>query len=284
MIERPQDILDVYIQDNGSMVFCCQDIRPKADARGYDGVVARADDTLAACEVVQKVEFDWMQSKKSGPAGRKEAMQTDIKIDRTLGQIHSIIKAFADVEDDTSQRQAARRVKANVLPRGVYPITSLKYEEQHRATDELCQRLTGQFAADVDALGLSDLVDSVVRMNETFRQQLVVHDDQVTFDEVLEARHRAEDLFAEVIFAVLTATFGEPEAREELLSAVVDQQRRIAKYRRRRGGIPAVDPDTGEIVDDTGDGPAPEPDTPEPDTPEEPAADDDVVEPAPAVE
>ncbi|QDG51152.1 hypothetical protein FIV42_10510 [Persicimonas caeni] len=288
---RPSEQLDGYQQDTGSKEFCLNDMRPKAEARGLSELVGLIDAAQADLDEVGSIEFDWGQSKTSGPASRKEAVQVDVKLDRSLGQAHTIIDAYAKGESDSPQREAARRIKTKVLPRGVFPITSLKYEQQHAAIKEFHGRMTTTFSADVDTLGLTGLIDGVGRLNADFGSHLTVDANQVTFDQVLDARRKSDDSFALVIMATHVFTAHDPEATADLLAAYHDQQERIAQYQKRRGVTPVVDPGTGEIVDDEG-GNAPVAPTPDEDTdPSAPSADDtdspaedDVVEPQPVLE
>lgn len=266
MYEHDFEIIDAYEQDTGSQLFVLLDMRAKAEAAGLDPLVPFIDEAIDNCNETRSREFDWNQAKVSGPVRRREAVQIDVKIDRTLGQIHTIIETYAETEVESPQRQAARTLKKHVLPRGVFPITSLKYEAQHAAVGEFIDRCDNEFPDQINTLGLTGLLTTTRELNDDFGRLLAIHDDQITFDEVLAARSTAEASYARVLMAVMVETFGQPELRQDLLSAFKDQQARIANYRKRRGASPTIDPDTGEPID------AQDP------------VKDDVVEPVPVAE
>ncbi|RVU43101.1 hypothetical protein EA187_12870 [Lujinxingia sediminis] len=249
MFETNGDTLNLYKQGIGSMLFCLDDLGPKAAARSFDALIDRINTSRNLCEHARKLDYDWQQSKLSGPAKRNEAMKTDVKIDRTLGQIFTIAQTFATGETDSPQRAAGQRITQSVFRKGVFPITALKYEDQHASVHELSHRLQNELAGDIDTLGLSGMVANLVEFNDLFGQQLSVHDNVLTFDMVQAARQEAEESFARVVLLALALTMDDLAARSELLSAVRDQQERTARYRRRRSTMPVVDAETGEIID-----------------------------------
>lgn len=280
MSQRSSDFLNGYQQDNGSKQHTLNSMRPVAERRGYTGVVDYIDAALSDCEAVQGVNFRWRQFKASGPISRTGAVELDVKLDRTLSQFHTIVDAYANSQTESPQRQAARRIKEGVIPRGVYPITSLKYEEEHAEVDELHKQLTTDFADDVEAVALKGVVDDIGQINSAFGDELKKYDAPITYDDVLDARRASEESYSRAIMSGVVATFDDPEARDELLSAYFDQQQRIAAYRKRRGSLPRVDPDTGEFVEEDepqagGGGAEPQPVV---------DADEPAVEPVPVVE
>lgn len=251
MFEQLIGLFDMYQQENGSILFCVRDMHARAAARGWDDVVGRADHAHDECLVVQRVEYDWRQYKASGPATRDEAVRLDAKVDRTASQIATIAQTFAETEVDSPMRQAGRVLVEEVFPSGVFPVTSLRHEEEHRAVAELVDRLRGDYRAQVDTLGLSQLVDTLADLNDRFGSALGETAVPVTWDQVLEARASAREAYAKLLIAGLARTLDDPDARADFFSSVRDQQARIARYIARRGTTPAIDPTTGEPVEPT---------------------------------
>lgn len=249
MFDTNSNALNLYRQGIGSMLFCLNDLGPKAAAHGFEALTDRTDSSRTLCERARKLNYNWQQSKLRGPARRSDAVKTDVQIDRTLGQIFTIASTFATGETESPQRQAGERTIAFVFAKGVFPITSLKYEDQHAAVQELCHRLENALASDIDTLGLAGLVANLVEFNRIFGQQLSVHDSVLTFDMVQAARQEAEESFAKVIMLAMVLTMDNLEDRADLLSAVRDRQERTARYRRRRSTMPVVDPETGDIIE-----------------------------------
>lgn len=228
MHERPGDIFTFYKQGNPSIQLCLTDILAKAKTRNMPELEARIQFGIDQCLTVQRLEYDWNKHRKSGPVSRPEAAETRIQIDHTLKSLNSIIVSHAEVKKDSTQRQAARRLQKALFPTGIQAITGLKYEERSIALQELGQRLTSSFEEDIKTIGATNLVDELIELNELFTEQISVHDDRISFAQVEKAREAAEDTYHIILTLVLAATVDDMDDRKLFLSAVTDQQERLA--------------------------------------------------------
>lgn len=262
-METLSDFLDMYKFGNGSTLFCLKDMRKKAEAANNTELVDRVDAALALSNEARQKNYDWTMQKRRVPSSRGAAAERDVQIDRTLGQIYDIVKAFSAMENDLPQKEAAATLKEELFSQGVTPIMHSTFEEEHALVDELLDRLRSDYSADVSLLGIDALVDTLEQLNKKFGRELnITNDEAITFDQVSAARVAAEEAFHKVIFHAIGDYLDDDDTRQAMLAAVIDQQDRIARYRKRRGGIPSVDPDTGVVLDEDGeplDTPTPNP-------------------------
>jgi hypothetical protein len=283
-METLSDFLDMYKFGNGSTLFCLKDMKQKAEAANNTELVDRVDAALALSNDARQKNYDWTMQKRREPSSRGAAAERDVQIDRTLGQIYDIVKAFSAMENDTPQKEAAARLEKQLFSQGVTPIMHSTFEEEHALVDELLERLRSDYSADASTLGLDALVDTLEQLNEKFGRELNITDSEaITFDQVSAARVAAEKAFHKVIFHAIGDYLDDDDTRRSMLAAVIDQQGRIARYRKRRGGIPSVDPDTGVVLDEDGeplDGDDPTPT----DTDDDPVVDTPAPDPQPALE
>jgi hypothetical protein len=295
MFDRIGDYLDLYKFGNGSIAFCLGDMRQKADALGNTELVDRIDQALALNREARKMNYDWKMQKHEQPASRSAAAQRDVQIDRTLSQIYDVIKAFASLELETAEKEAAQELKEELFSKGLSPIIHSTFEEQHGLVTELITRLQNDYGTQVAALGLGPMLDVLEQHNDAFGDELnITSRESLTFDQVQTARAEAEEGFHKVFFHTVGDYLDDDDNLRDLLATIDDQQDRIARYMRRRGTRPQVDPQTGEVIDgeDNIDASEPQPQSDEPaaaddtsddatDTTTEPSAD---AEPAPATE
>ncbi|RAL25247.1 hypothetical protein DL240_03280 [Lujinxingia litoralis] len=241
MFFSTHEAINLYQQGNGSMDFCLADIATKAERAGLGAVCAQVEQAQAACSRSQRLDEAWANTRHTGLPSRGAAAKTDVLIDRTVKQISDIAQTFASMHRDSPRKVAGQRLVDRVFPRGVFPITSQRFEEQRVTVDLILERLQGELADDIALLGLIELVEDLSAYNKTFGEQLSVHDDLLTFDRVADARLEAREAYAGVIVMILAGTLTNKELRAELLASVRDQQGRLAQHYRRRGKIAAVD-------------------------------------------
>ena len=251
-IEQLHPVIDHYDQGSGSMLFCLRDMKAVAARWGWTDLEVRIDHATDACRIVRRVNYDWRQHKMSGPTTRTDSVGLDVEIDHALSHLAATARGFAESSFDSAARTAGRKLTAEVFPRGVFPITSLKYEEEHHAVAELVDRLHNDYPGEVAALALTEVVDGLAQLNDRFGRALGEIDVPITFDQVEEARVSAREAFAKVFILALSKTLDDPDKRHELLAAYYDQQARIAHYYDRRGNTPAMDPATGEPIEEPG--------------------------------
>lgn len=250
MFDRLSDFLDLYKFGNGSIHFCLTSMRAKAEQLGDQDLVGRIDHAIGLSNAARQKDYDWAMQKRARPAARRKAAERDVQIDRTIGQIHDVIKAFASMEGDSPSKQAAQTLQKELFEQGVAPIVFETFETQHTLVNELIERLRNHHVSEVDALGLTPLVDNLERLNAAFGREIdVTNREALTFDQVQAARGEAEDGFHRVVFRIFGTYIDDDSTRDSLLASVFDQNERIARYQKRRGTSPVVDPETGEVVD-----------------------------------
>jgi hypothetical protein len=253
-----------------------------------DWVVDRVATLLARLEAAGGLRYDYDNRKTSEPLRRKGAAEADNKVDRAVSVIFNAASGYLEFDESSEQHKLASELIESCFPEGVYPITSGRYEEQHNKCNELLSRLRGPFSEHVDKLQLGLFVDNFERLNDDYGDKLTsLNSSGVTYDEVNAAEQAAIESYFEVILVIWAAYLDDPATRNKLLAPIDEQNQRIARYHRRRNGVPAVDPDTGEAIDpdeessddveptaDDADEPVDDSDEPVADDADEPTSDD----------
>ena len=98
------------------------------------------------------------------------------------------------------------------------------------------------------------LVEQLESLNDEFGGRLEPHRDGVSYDEVETAYVELEDAFHRLLITVMHDYCTDMETLNEVLSPVQDQTERTRRHLTTRGSIPEVDPETGEPIENTGDG------------------------------
>ncbi len=193
------------------------------------------------------IELEWKNERDNRSTARNEAAAVDDKLDRTLSSLHDVIVANAKLDTECRQRALAREMRDELFPAGVYPVTSSKYDEQYMHIADLLELIDASFTEHVEALGIEAMVESLRELNATFGEQLdLANDEQVTFDDVREARRKGREAFHKVIAMILGDYANQPDIREQLLAPVEAQDERVAREYRRQGEARDVDPETGD--------------------------------------
>ncbi len=258
---RIGEMLGLYEFDTQSILYASRQVKSRLEPYGNARLEDLVDEALQLTDVAADRELDWDSRKDATPQNRAEATRTDNRIDKTLSAIHQVIVTRAQLGPESEQGRMAREMRSELFPSGVYPLTSPRFQRQHMHVEKLLERLEGPFSEHVDVLGLGQFVEQLAELNETFGDQIETGgDDEVTFDQVREARVEARDAFHRVVFAIFGDYCKEPETREDLFAPIRAQNERIGRYIDRRGETPTVDPDSGEPTDPTrnGDGESPE--------------------------
>ncbi|QDG53950.1 hypothetical protein FIV42_25365 [Persicimonas caeni] len=264
---RIRGFFDLYQMGVGSLLFCLNDIERQLATLSQPNapLETRVAAAIDKCHHARSLRTKWLSQDRTTTQSRGGAAETDNAIDSTLSGVNYNLGVLVRSPVDSDQRTKARELRQDFFANGVRPFTSIKYEEQHAAVDEMLGRLRGEYAEHVAACGLNVLVDQLETLNSRFGAQLDVRRrDVVEFDDVEAAEDAARDGFARVLATILADYADQPEVMSALLAQVQDQQERIATYVRRRGNTPEVDPGTGEVV--------------------EPRSGDDIDEPSPATD
>jgi hypothetical protein len=249
-------LLNMYDFDIESIRRALTEVDEKLAIVSNDRLQELVDEAMELSDRAADFEFEWDSTKNVTPEERKRATETDDEIDTTLSSIHDILQTRAEL-GDTKQGEMAREMLGELFPKGVYPITSANFARQEMHVESLLERMDGPFSEHVEVLQLEDFVDRLARLNEEFDQQIAVgDDDQVTFDEVREARVEARDAFHRVVFAIYGDYCKDPETRQELFAPIRAENERIGRRIARRGGTsdPGRPGGPGEPTDSETDG------------------------------
>lgn len=246
-----------------------------------DWVTSRVDTALQKFTGARTTKYDWDNTKKNAPLRRKGAAQADNRVDRAVSAVFDTAAAYRNFDKSSEQYKLANELLDGCLPDGVFPVTSARYEEQHSKVNELLERLRGEFSENVDKLHLSLFVDNLEKANADYGAKLTsLNNPAVTFDQVQAAEGQAVESYFQVIVVIWAAYIDDPTTRNKLLAPIEEQNERIARYYKRRGSVPDVDPNTGDVV--SGDEPSAGDNTPatnDATTPATDGANDPVVEP-----
>lgn len=257
MIANVGERLDYYKVSTGSRLYSLRQVRQRLQGVDKPRLLDRVERAIQANEEAARLNYDWRMRKRQKPLGRKGAAEVDAKVDKMLSAIHSAIEGYLVFDDQPALVEAATALKTAVFPEGVYPISSIKYEDQHAATNELLGRLDGELDAHVATLNLQPHVDRLRKLNQEFGRALASSGQgQLSFDKVEAARRAGSNAFHVVIATILGDYAEDLETLARLLGPIEEQNERARMYYKRRGTMPHVDPDTGELVEDDEDEPA----------------------------
>ncbi len=249
-----EERLTMYQQKVSSMQYSAQEVKRKLsdyDDQRLEEMVHKAVEQINRAA---EFEFSWSTSKNARSDAREGSVETDNKIDRTISSIYQVARAIAETPSDSPKKEYAERLADEVFPNGVYPITSVEFQEQRMHVDELLGKLTGEYAECIDELGLSDELATLQELQETFREQLSrVDHEEVTFDEVQAARVEAREAYHRMVAVIMGNYCDDPECFRDLMEPIDQQQDKIRRYVTRRGEIPEVDPESGEPTEPTPD-------------------------------
>lgn len=220
------------------------------------GLKRMVEEALAANTESRALAFDWRNQRKTAPLRREGIAEVDARADRALSQLARAVANWAELELDHPNRQMGRRLQAALFPEGVGVTTSLRYEDQNAAIDELLGRLRRDFSTESNALGLQLYVTQLAAVNAEYTERLSgLKTDAVTYDQVQEAHRVGLDAYFAVILRVWNDYLQDPATRAKLLAPVDEQDQRVRAYYKRRRVAPPIDPETGEVLDEEAGGP-----------------------------
>lgn len=236
-------------------------LKEELEERANKEAVQDAEEAIRLQERAITAEYDYDAQKDQDPMVREGAQELDNRIDTTLSQLLQAAEAFAALEAETRQKQLAEELIDELMPTGVYPITSKSFGEQHLAVDEMLGRLRGDFSEHIEVLSLDEIVEQLAELNEEFGEKVNRPGDTVTYDEVQAARAEAQDAFDRLLIKILHDYGDDLETLRDILEPVHDQERKMQRALKRTGQAQEVDPETGEPVepneqDSPGGGPA----------------------------
>ncbi|TXD35268.1 hypothetical protein FRC96_11350 [Lujinxingia vulgaris] len=278
------DLLNYRQPTAGAMLFALQKqharLSPQAgqpaeiDNAALKGMVEEA---IAVNTKNRSLTFDWRNQRKTAPLQREGIAEVDARADRALSQLARAIANWAELELDHPNRQMARTMQAALFPEGVGVTTSLRYEDQNAAIDELLGRLHSDYSSQIDALGLQIYVTQLTTVNAEYTERLSgLKTNAITYDQVQEAHRVGLEAYFAVILRVWNDYLHDPATRAKLLAPVEEQEQRVRAYYKRRRIAPPIDPETGEVLDEV----ASDPNAGEP---AEPVA-EPVADPSPALD
>ncbi|MBA2663543.1 MAG: hypothetical protein H0U74_14740 [Bradymonadaceae bacterium] len=214
----------------------------------------RVADAFGLVTVASEKRFAWRNRQRVQPLRREGAVQADNDLDHSISGFNDQLLSFEKLPVGHPLRLCARELRLAVLPLGVFPITSLPFEEQHAATNVLLGKLASEFVDQVQTLNLGPFVENIAMRNQVYGESLSsLGQPGVTYDQVQIAYRAALDGFFTVVLTIWHNHLHDPEARASLLAPINEQNLRISRHYRRRNTVPRIDPNTGEIVDDAAD-------------------------------
>lgn len=212
---------------------------------------ARIDDAVDKTEEAARLQFQWTSHQRLDSMRREGVMEADNAADRALSALYTQAEGNLKLSPSNVRHQAAERLLALVMPRGVGVITSQRFEMQHTSTDIIMEQLDGPGRADVQVLGLEPFVEELREANRVYGEHLSSLDNVgVTHPEVKAAYRAALDAFFGVVMTVWSNYLERPETRNQLLAPVYEQNERIRAYIRSRKKTPRVDSKTGEFIEE----------------------------------
>lgn len=245
---------NLYVFTPGRRLFANGQIRERAQGRGEEDIAGLCGEAIAVDTEAVNIARRWKGSRTVNEGARVEANEVDIRLDRTVSAIHSTLRTEASAFAGEPRGDAAETLMMKLYPDGVSPIIHASHENQLATVDDMVSAFRGEFAAQVETLGMGHFVDRTAALADEFRSALgKVATREVSFDQVREARDRGQEAMLRV-FAVILGRFSsssesDTAARAELLGPILKQNRRIGEYYSRRRRVPDVNANTGEELE-----------------------------------
>lgn len=251
------DILSYNQPTPGAMLFALEQQRRLLSAQGSapaqvddPGLKTLVDEAIGVNTDSRALAFDWRNQRRMEPLRRAGIGEVDGRSDRALSQLDTAISNWARMEVDSDLKKLASNLKKAVFAEGVFVTTSLRYEDQKAAVDELTQRMRTEFSAEITRLALEPFVAQLEAINVEYGARLSgTKANTVTYDQVQEAHRVGLQAYFKIILRIWSDYIDDPATRAKLLAPVEEQNTRVSAYYKRRGAPPEVDPETGEVVD-----------------------------------
>jgi hypothetical protein len=247
---------NLYSFTPGRRLFALGQVRERAQGRGEEAIAGLCGEGIAVDTEAVNLARRWQGTRKVNEGARVEASEVDIKLDRTVSAIHSMLGTEASAFAGEPRGDAAETLMMKLYPDGVSPIVHSSHENQLATVDEMVSAFRGEFAPQVETLGMGHFVDRAAALADEFRSALGRSATrEVSFDQVREARERGQEAMLRVFAAVLgrfnSSSESDTEARADLLGPIIKQNQRIGEYHSRRRRAPDVNGDTGEELEFT---------------------------------
>lgn len=254
-----KQFITVLELSTGRRLFALLRVLRVALTLGLPQLVQLLEQAIAHDRQTHRLDLRWYATRESRPS--TSIVSLDARVDRAIKALRDGAVAQAEgaaAGDPVHQLVAA--FLAEVLPVGVYAITSLPYVEQLNALEDIVENLGGSLAPMVAELGLGRQADRLSELLPQYRDAVNGAADgngAVEFTTVRAARQRGQHYLHEVIAMILGLYYraDDPEhqdARAQLLGPIVAQNEAVRTYLRARRSVRDVDPETGEPVDEPG--------------------------------
>lgn len=230
----------LYTLTPGRRIYALGRVRERALAKELTVIVAAIDAAIAQDRHALDIDAARLAPTKSPPV-----RQRDTAVDRTLAVIHRLLSHFAAGEDSA----VPSALLSNLFPINLAHHVRLPFVEQAAANERVLAVVEGEAHKTwLDNHGLRPLIVQLRTTHDEFAAALHARDDESapSWDEVKAARESGQELYLQVVARVIVQFIEDPEARDELLEPVWDQEALIRAYRRQRRTVVDVDPDTGE--------------------------------------
>jgi hypothetical protein len=271
MTIRPANLMSIYQFTTNRRVHSLREIARRAMVLGATRVLALAQRALTHDDAVQMMEAA-LEAANTNQYGN-ESVLLDKQIDRAITGLELHLEAQERVFGEAHQTgKDALLVRRELLPDGAGAITFLPFAAQHERVGVLlttAEQPGTEVAAAVQRIpALPVMLAQVRTLNDAYGASLQSYDrGRPTREQITQGQAEGQDMFSEVVAAILADYADQPERRAErdsLLEPVLRQNEAIRIARRRRRAPVDIDPGTGDEL------------------PGEQPGDDYVVLPAPA--
>jgi hypothetical protein len=251
----------IYVNElsTGRRLYALMRVQAAAARRNAVDLVAFTQQAIVEDRETRELDLRWhvMRSQRR-PATNIGPL--DSRVDTTITGLRdgAVVQARGAAPDDPIHQQVDIFL-AEVLPAGVYAVTSKPYVEQLSELENIVEKLEGPLAPMVTELGLERQADRLSELLPLYRDAIngASENERVTFASVRAARRRGQRRLYEIIAMTLGMFYraDDPEhqtARAELLGPNVEQNEAVRAYLRARRAVRDVDPETGEPLPETG--------------------------------
>jgi hypothetical protein len=232
-------------------MFALRGVRQLADAKQLKEIVAAID--VALTQDRKAIDLDAERVNSYSPI---RVTEKDQVVDRALMAIEYLLTYHASGEPDGE----AAKLQATLFPSGANYHTRLAHVEQAAANERVLGILeSAENATWLDGHGMRPLINDLRSAHDEFEATLMARslDGAAGWEQVKAARLAGQELYLEVVIRILAHSLSNPSARDELMEPIWRQEELVRAYRRtRRGPLADVDPESGELLDEQGDGPA----------------------------
>ncbi len=247
-----EEWIDINILSTGRRLFAQEQMKLVAQAMGgHDDLVQRIDEAMAHDHQTREVDGLW-GGVRSGNLEVTGMGPLDSRVDKIISSVRDGAEAQRQgASPDDPIHKIVDDFLKEVMPAGVYAITSLPYVDELSEAEKLLLKLQGPQAATVIELGLTRPVAQLAEIVPLYRAALQSAGAKVVdFALVRESRQRGQRYLLEVIVMVLgrynrADDPAHKAARAALLAPIQKQCEAVRTPRSRRGGSDTA-PDTDE--------------------------------------